>query len=74
MTEKRVNEIKLRIGDAMFLELSKMAVIEDRPLADLVFHVLEHYVYGHRIPAMPGCEENSRGGEGQHGTLIRERA
>lgn len=72
MTEKRINEVNLRIGDSLFLELSKMAVIENRPLADLMFHILERHVYGNRIPSLCEYEENSRGYEGRVGSIVRE--
>lgn len=48
MTGKRINEVKLSIEDELFLELNRMAVIQDRKLADLVHHILGNYVYGHR--------------------------
>lgn len=48
MSGKRVNEVKLSIDDDLFLELNRMAVIQDRKLADMVHHILQNYVYGHR--------------------------
>ena len=44
---KRTNEVKLSLDDAMFLDLSRLSVIDNRKLADYINHVLRLHLYGH---------------------------
>lgn len=43
---KRIHEVKLSLDDQMNLELSRLAVIENRKLADYINHVLTLHLYG----------------------------
>jgi hypothetical protein len=73
MAEKRVNVINLRVGDDLLLELSRLSVIENRPLADMVHLIVERHVYGNRIPTLAEYEGVSSAYEHRK-NLVSERA
>jgi hypothetical protein len=53
---KRTNEIKLSLDDAMYLDLCRLAVIENRKLADYLNHVLALHLYGYTKPSLQAEE------------------
>lgn len=45
-TEKNSEEIKLRLPEALYTDLMRLAAHEDRSLSDYVRHVLCSHTYG----------------------------
>ena len=43
---KRTNEVKLRLTDRELLDLSRLAVLEDRPITEYVVRLLRWSMYG----------------------------
>jgi len=64
MAEKRINEIKLRVGDSLMLELSRISIIENRPIADMLHLIIQRYVYGHSVPNLEDSEGTISPSEG----------
>jgi hypothetical protein len=45
-TGKRIHETKLSLDDDMYLDLCRLAVVDNRKLADYINHVLRQHLYG----------------------------
>jgi len=56
LSGKRTNEVKLSLDDAMFLDLSRLSVIENRKMADYINHILSLHLYGHTKPSQQADE------------------
>lgn len=46
-TEKRTNVTSLKTGDSLYFELSKLAEMDNRPIADYVHYICLIHVRGH---------------------------
>jgi hypothetical protein len=53
---KRTNEVKLSLDDAMYLDLCRLAVIENRKLADYLNHIIALHLYGAVKPSQQAEE------------------
>jgi hypothetical protein len=56
--EKRINEIKIRLEDTLFIKASQLANLDDRTLADYLHHVIALHVFGHDFK-LHGFEDKS---------------
>lgn len=48
-TQKRTNEIKIRLEDELYLIMSRLADKDQRALADYIHKALSIHAYGHGI-------------------------
>jgi len=55
-TEKRTNEVKIRLEDSLLLEVSQLAHVEDRTLADYLHHIISAHARGHGYKLRRGCD------------------
>ncbi len=62
-SEKKTERFTVWLSEQLLLELSKLAVGEDRKLSEYVEKVLCRHVYGHRRPSSLAEEAAVRGGE-----------
>ena len=45
-SEKRIHDIKIRLTDTELLNLTKLAAIDDRTLADYLHHIIQTQLFG----------------------------
>jgi len=58
-TEKRTNDVKVRLEDSLFLTLSKLADADSRTLADYLHHTLFVHAngYGSKVNRTPWTKQ-----------------
>lgn len=44
--EKRLNDIKIRLTDTEFMTVSKLAMLDDRTVADYLHHLIQNMLFG----------------------------
>lgn len=50
MSEKRIHEIKVRLGETLMCDLASMADRDNRSISDFIFTLLNRHVYGNLSP------------------------
>jgi hypothetical protein len=53
--EKRINEIKLRLTDSELMAVTKLSVLDDRTVTDLLHHIINGYLFG-RVVRLPDSD------------------
>lgn len=70
MSEKRIHEIKIRIGDTLMADLASMANRDDRSLSDFIFTLLKRHAYGNLTPHPCSATGHDEADQARH---LRER-
>ena len=63
--EKRTEELKLRLTEREFLDVSRLAAIDDRSTAEFVARLLRMSMYGSVQQRLAHTQGTPRAGEGQ---------
>ena len=45
-SEKRINDIKIRLTDSELLTITKLAALDDRTIADYLHHIIQTQLFG----------------------------
>ena len=45
-SEKRLNDIKIRLTDSELLAITKLAALDDRTIADYLHHIIQTQLFG----------------------------
>lgn len=56
VTEKRLNELKIRLTDTEWLAMSQLAEMDDRSMGDYAHHVVALHLFGHEYK-LQACRE-----------------
>ena len=64
-SEKRINDIKIRLTDSELLTITKLAALDDRTIADYLHHIIQTNLFG-LATRLNACEldgnQSHRGG------------
>lgn len=60
VTEKRLNELKIRLTDTEWLAMSQLAEMDDRSMGDYAHHVVAIHLFGHEYKLQAASRENKR--------------
>lgn len=64
-TDKKTEQVKVWMDEKLFVDLNRLAIVDDRKLSDFIGVVLSRYVYGHGSRTQEPIEGANRGDSGR---------